>query len=76
MVLVPDDNLRGGSRSGLLILSCGTDNLDNTYVLDRLLTTKYPLGVVLMEVAHQCRRRASRSEPTGCPGWRIGRPTT
>ena len=38
-------------------LSCGTDNLGNTFLLDRLLTTKYPLGVVLMEVAHQCRRR-------------------
>ena len=26
-------------------------------MLDRLLTTRYPLGVILMEVAHQCRRR-------------------
>ena len=29
----------------------------NTYSLDRLITTKYPLGVVLMEVAHQCHRK-------------------
>ena len=26
-------------------------------MLDRLITTKYPLGVVLMEVAHQCHRK-------------------
>ena len=26
-------------------------------MLDRMLTTKYPLGVVLMELAHQMRRR-------------------
>ena len=38
-------------------MSCGTDNFGNTFLLDRLLTTKYPLGVVLMEVAYQCRRR-------------------
>ena len=41
----------------MLRISCGTDNLGNTYLLDRLITTKYPLGVVLMEVAHQCHRK-------------------
>ena len=57
MVLVPDEELHGAERSGLLRISCGTDNLGNTYLLDRLITTKYPLGVVLMEVAHQCHRK-------------------
>jgi hypothetical protein len=56
MVLIPEEDLQHNT-SGLLTLSCGTDNLGNTYLLDRLITTKYPLGVVLMEVAHQCRRR-------------------
>ena len=56
MVLIPPDDL-SNNRAGLLTLSCGTDNLGNTFLLDRLLTTKYPLGVVLMEVVHQCRRR-------------------
>ena len=56
MVLVPDGDLALRNGTGLLTLSCGTDNL-GTYLLDRLLTTKYPLGVVLMEVAHQCHRR-------------------
>ena len=57
MILVPDEDLRGSERAGLLRISCGTDNLGNTYLLDRLITTKYPLGVVLMEVAHQCHRK-------------------
>jgi hypothetical protein len=57
MVLMPEIGSVGSERTGLLTLSCGTDNLGNTFLLDRLLTTKYPLGVVLMEVAHQCRRR-------------------
>ena len=41
----------------LLTLSCATDNLGNTFLFDRLLTTKYPPGVILMEVAHQCQRK-------------------
>ena len=57
MVLMPEIEAKGAEHSGLLTLSCGTDNLGNTFLLDRLLTTKYPLGVVLMEVSHQCRRR-------------------
>ena len=57
MILIPDEDLRGAERAGLLRISCGTDNLGNTYLLDRLITTKYPLGVVLMEVAHQCHRK-------------------
>ena len=40
-----------------MTLSCGTDNQGNSYLLDRMLTTKYPLGVVLMELAHQMRLR-------------------
>ena len=56
MVLVPEEGARGESV-GLLGLSVGTDNQGNTFLLDRMLTTKYPLGVVLMELAHQLRRR-------------------
>ena len=57
MVLVPEGVQALTNAKGLLTLSCGTDNLGNTYLLDRLLTTCYPLGVVLMEVAYQCRTR-------------------
>jgi hypothetical protein len=56
MVLVPDVDPRG-ETSATLSLSCGTDNQGNAHLLDRMLTTKYPLGVVLMELAHQMRAR-------------------
>ena len=57
MVLLPLVDAGPGEASALLGLSCGTDNLGNTFLLDRMLTTKYPLGVILMELAHQCRVR-------------------
>ena len=56
MLLVPEAEPAGES-TGLLALSCGTDNQGNGYLLDRMLTTKYPLAVVLMELAHQMRIR-------------------
>ena len=56
MVLVPVSAPQGES-SAVLTLSCGTDNQGNSFLLDRMLTTKYPLGVVLMELAHQMRIR-------------------
>ena len=59
MVLVPHD-LLGPESVGTATFTCGTDNQGNSYLLDKLLTTKYPLGVVLMELACQVgRRRAS-----------------
>ena len=57
MVLVPEVVKTEGDISGSITVSCGTDNLGNTYLLDRAITTTSPLGVALMEVAHQCRRR-------------------
>ena len=42
---------------GTVSLTCGTDNQGNSYLLDKLLTTKYPLGVVLMELAVQLSLR-------------------
>ena len=56
MVLVPPVDPRG-ETSAVMSLSCGTDNQGNSHLLDRMLTTKYPLGVVLMELAHQMRTR-------------------
>ena len=55
MVLVPE-----GERvesAGTLTLSCGTDNRGNSYLLDKMLTTRYPLGIILLEAAHQMRKR-------------------
>ena len=34
-----------------------TDNQGNSFLLDKLMTTKYPLGVILIELAWQCARQ-------------------
>ena len=52
MVLLPVENFdRAVPTSGLVTPGCGTDNQGNTFLVDKLMTTKYPLGVVLMELA-------------------------
>ena len=56
MVLLPDVK-ETPSSVGLATLTCGTDNQGNSYLLDKLMTTKYPLGIVLMELACQLGRR-------------------
>ena len=56
MVLVPTPEQVPAS-TGLATLTCGTDNQGNTFMLDKLMTTKYPLAVVLMELACQLGRR-------------------
>ena len=59
MVLVPDDPWKS-EAVGTATFTCGTDSQGNSFLLDKLLTTKYPLGVVLMELACQSsRKRAS-----------------
>ena len=45
------------SLVGTLTFTYTTDKRSNTYLLDRMMTTKYPLGVVLMELAAQTRLR-------------------
>ena len=52
MVLMPAQ-LGDAGVLGSVSFTCGTDNQGNSFLLDKLMTTKYPLGVVLMEVACQ-----------------------
>ena len=61
MVLLPERS--SSDQLGLATLTCGTDNQGNMFLLDKLLTTKYPLGVVLMELSCQLglRRAALRA---------------
>ena len=40
---------------GMITMTCGTDNQGNGYLLDSVLTTKYPLGLILIELSHQLR---------------------
>ena len=58
MVLLPiKDFQRAGGSTGLVTIGCGTDNQGNSYLVDRLMTTKYPLGVILIELCHQVSLR-------------------
>ena len=41
------------SSVGMASMSCGTHSQSNSFLLDKLMTTKYPLGVVLMELSCQ-----------------------
>ena len=56
VVLVPVEK-RKGDAAGLVSLTCSTDNQGNSFLLDKMLTTRYPLGIVLMELAHQMKLR-------------------
>ena len=56
LVLMPEVEV-GPETLGTITLTCGTDNQGNMYLMDKLLTTKYPLGVILMELAVQLGRR-------------------
>ena len=56
MVLLPEMPVNARSR-GLISFTCGTDNQGNMFLLDKLPTTKYPLGVILMEISCQLGHR-------------------
>ena len=45
---------RGASR-GTVSLTASGDNRSNGFTLNKFATTKYPLGMVLIELAHQLR---------------------
>ena len=58
LVLLPEEEWkRDQDATGYVTLGCGTDNRGNSFLVDGLMTTKFPLGVVLMELADQLRRR-------------------
>ena len=65
MVLCPEDEWRREPEStGLFTIGCATDNQGNSFLLDRLMTTKYPLGLILIELSCQlaARRMALRAD--------------
>jgi len=67
MVLMPIRTAAPPEFRGEVPLSCGTDNRGNSFLLDKMLTTKYPLGLVLMELSHQMRRRSAILRATWLP---------
>ena len=65
MTLLPESEwCRPGESTGLITIGCHTDNQGNSYLLDKLITTRYPLAVVLIELSTQLalRRMAMRAE--------------
>jgi hypothetical protein len=65
MVLLPLATWeRAPESTGVVTVGCATDNQGNHFLLDKLMTTKYPLGLILIELAHQlsARRMALRAE--------------
>ena len=72
MVLLPLEEA-GAATLGLATLSCGTDNQGTSYLLDKLMTTKFPLGVVLMELSCQLASGDPASTPGGYQGSKMRR---
>ena len=65
MVLLPEaDWVRPSESTGLVTVGCATDNQGNSFLLDRLMTTRYPLGLILIELSYQLavRRMALRAD--------------
>ena len=58
MVLLPESEWsRSSDSTGLLTIGCATDNQGNSFLMDKLLTTKFPLGLILIELSYQLARR-------------------
>jgi hypothetical protein len=58
MVLLPTKLFdRAAGSTGLVTFGCATDNQGNSFLMDRLMTTKYPLGLILIELSHQLSQR-------------------
>ena len=65
MVLLPLATWeRAPESTGVVTVGCATDNQGNHFLLDKLMTTKYPLGLILIDLAHQlsARRMALRAD--------------
>ena len=53
MVLLPEADWRRPTEStGLVTVGCATDNQGNSFLLDRLMATRYPLGLILIELSY------------------------
>ena len=59
MTLLTDDVLgTKGARFGSVRIGAYTDNESNQFLLQKYITTKFPLCCVLMEIAAQCELRS------------------
>ena len=65
MALMPEDEWRRPLDStSMITIGCATDNQGNSFLFDKLMTTRYPFGLILIELSLQLslRRMALRAE--------------
>ena len=55
-VILFGDKLVDNSKKNILSLTASTDNVSNTYVLQHFMSCKYPLSIVVMELAMQLKK--------------------
>lgn len=65
MLLAPEAKWKGG-RS-VAVISATTDNLGNTFVLQKFMSCKYPLSIVVMELACQLRKHQLEMDLSWAP---------
>ena len=57
MCIMVFDPRPSGASTGTISLTASGDNRSNGFSLDRFASTKFPLGLILMELSHQLRTR-------------------
>ena len=57
IMILPGMERASHLREGTVGLCGGTDNKGNTYIVDKLQTTSFPLGAVLMELSAQMQEK-------------------
>ena len=75
MLFAPEADWRGGRTR--VTITAVTDNLGNTFVMQKFASCKFPLSIVVMELACQLKKRsmALRWIWAGCRGCRTSRRT-
>ena len=69
MVILPVADFACPSGSTVLVtFACGTGNLGNGCLLEKLSTTKYPLGLILVELSYQLSLRRAALRAQWIPG--------
>ena len=60
-------NAQGTQRTKLVVITSYTDNRGNGALLNKLMSSKYPLSALLMEFGEQLRRSGVRPEVRWAP---------
>ena len=63
-------NAQGTQRTKLVVIPSNTDNRENGALLNKLMSSKYPLSALLMEFGEQLRRSGVRPDERWAPRWR------